>query len=73
MHPFPLVTSADIPAGGKCKHQHMSSCSLPVMVMTMITMMITTTVMMMTMKMMIEMASVAKKTHVQLPTAALQW
>ena len=40
--------------------------------MTMITMMITTTVMM-TMKMMIEMASVAKKTHVQLPTAALQW
>ena len=41
--------------------------------MTMIKMMITTTVMMMTMKMMIEMASVAKKTHVQLPTAALQW
>ena len=49
--------------------------------MTMITMMITTTMMvmtmmMMTMKMMIEMteeASVAKKTHVQLPTAALQW
>ena len=40
--------------------------------MTMIKMMITTTVMM-TMKMMIEMASVAKKTHVQLPTAALQW
>ena len=41
--------------------------------MTMITMMITTTVMMITMKMMIEMASVTKKTHVQLPTAALQW
>ena len=46
--------------------------------MTMITMMITTTVMMMTMmmmtmKMMIEMTSVAKKTHVQLPTATLQW
>ena len=49
--------------------------------MTMITMMITTAMMMMTMKMvtmkmMIEMteeASVAKKTHVELPTAALQW